>query len=481
MDSLIKKNIAAVLLCCCIISNALMAQALYWLDASYNAPLIGKATTSGTNVSTIALAASSLPEGICFLPTSKKIIWSELCYSGARLHRADTSVTTDSLALSNGSVIRGVAFDKDSNWVYYATSNLLASPEIDRIRPDGSGKQTMLTLNTSTGNPRALAIDPVTRKLYWTEFTQGAIMRMDLAVGATAQTIVSGLNGPVGLAVYHVGGWLYWAEANANTISRSDLNGGSVTPIVSGLSTPNYLALDTVNSIVYWTEISTPSIRKSSFNGSGVQTIPITVSHPTGLLVLSQQELLPVELTSFTVTISRESAILTWATATESNNYSFEIERRAFKISNWVKVGFVAGNGTSSKEHSYSYTDKNVSSGTYAYRLKQIDNNGTFKYSSEAEVTINVPTCYALGQNYPNPFNPTTTISYDIPAVGSQHVMTMKVYDIVGREVAILVNETKEAGSYKVTFKASKLASGVYFYRLQAGNYSSVKKLVLMK
>ena len=92
-----------------------------------------------------------------------------------------------------------------------------------------------------------------------------------------------------------------------------------------------------------------------------------------------------------------------------------------------------------------------------------------------------MPTSYALGQNYPNPFNPTTTIKYDIPAEGSQHVVTLKVYDIIGREVATLVNETKDAGSYQVTFNANKLASGVYFYRLQSGNYSSVKKLVLLR
>jgi hypothetical protein len=189
----------------------------------------------------------------------------------------------------------------------------------------------------------------------------------------------------------------------------------------------------------------------------------------------------PVELTSFTATSSTNSATLAWKTATETNNYGFNIERRLVgKTVNgkWEKVGFVAGNGTSSSAHSYSYTDASVASGTYAYRLKQIDNSGTYKYSSEAEVTINVPTCYALGQNYPNPFNPATVISYQLPVSGS---VSLKVYDVIGREVATLVNETKEAGSYQVIFNASKLASGVYFYKLTAGSYASVKKLMLLK
>ena len=201
---------------------------------------------------------------------------------------------------------------------------------------------------------------------------------------------------------------------------------------------------------------------------------------------------LPVELTSFTATAASNSATLSWKTATEVNNYGFEVERRLVSTDlsqpspqrggqGWGQIGFVTGNGTSSSTHSYSYKDASVSSGTYAYRLKQIDNGGTYKYSSEAEVTIAVPKVFALNQNYPNPFNPTTTITYNIPAVGTQHAVSLRVYDIMGREVATLVNETKEAGSYQATFNASKLASGVYFYRLQSGSYASVKKLVLMK
>jgi hypothetical protein len=199
----------------------------------------------------------------------------------------------------------------------------------------------------------------------------------------------------------------------------------------------------------------------------------------------------PVELTNFTATTANNSATLAWSTATEVNNYGFDVERRAIEsvsqkaneslsgsTAQWLKIGFVAGNGTSSSAHSYSYTDANVSTGTYAYRLKQIDNSGTYKYSSEAEVTINVPTCYALGQNYPNPFNPSTVIGYQLPVTG---LVTLKVYDVIGREVATLVNEQKDAGYYKATFNATKLASGVYFYRMSAGSYVSVKKLLLMK
>jgi hypothetical protein len=194
---------------------------------------------------------------------------------------------------------------------------------------------------------------------------------------------------------------------------------------------------------------------------------------------------LPVQLTTFTAFISGGAARLEWQTATEVNNYGFEVERRSVKreqliVDSWKKIGFVQGNGTTSAPQSYSYTDAGVSSGNYAYRLKQIDNDGAYKYSQETEVTIAVPTEFTLGQNYPNPFNPTTTIQYEIP-VGTYGHTSLRVYDLLGREVEVLVNETKEAGSYSVQFNASNFASGVYFYRLQSGLFSAVKKLVLMK
>ncbi len=218
-----------------------------------------------------------------------------------------------------------------------------------------------------------------------------------------------------------------------------------------------------------------------------------TISSPSTMwTTIDELSALPVELTSFTATTTNAAATLAWKTATETNNYGFEVERRVVDNQDlslpspnrgglgWGSIGFVVGNGTSNKEHSYSYTDANIASGTYAYRLKQIDNSGTYKYSSEAEVSVTTPKNFMLSQNYPNPFNPTTTIAYQIPA-GTYGNTSLRVYDVIGREVATLVNESKEAGSYQVTFNASKLASGVYFYRLQSGNYASVKKLLLMK
>jgi Secretion system C-terminal sorting domain/GEVED domain len=199
---------------------------------------------------------------------------------------------------------------------------------------------------------------------------------------------------------------------------------------------------------------------------------------------------LPVELTSFTVAANNSSAILSWKTATEVNNYGFEVERRIVENQDlslpspnrgglgWGSIGFVAGNGTSNTEHTYSYSDANISSGTYAYRLKQIDNDGTFKCSSETEVTISIPKVLSLA-NYPNPFNPTTTINFTLAQDG---YTTLKIYNVLGKEVATLVNGEMKAGiTNAVSFNASKLSSGVYFSRLENNGSAQIKKLVLMK
>lgn len=195
----------------------------------------------------------------------------------------------------------------------------------------------------------------------------------------------------------------------------------------------------------------------------------------------SPTEPLPVELASLTASTVNGNVKLSWQTATEVNNYGFEIERSAVsgQTSAWEKIGFVKGNGNSNSTKNYSFTDNAVSkSGKYAYRLKQVDNDGSFTYSQIVETDVTVNLSYSLGQNYPNPFNPTTKISYSIPETG---LVTLKVYNIVGEHVAELVNKTQEAGKYEIEFNGSSLSNGVYFYELKANGFTSVKKLMLLK
>jgi len=200
----------------------------------------------------------------------------------------------------------------------------------------------------------------------------------------------------------------------------------------------------------------------------------------TSALLSSATVPLPVELTSFTAQQSGNMVTLNWATATEVKNYGFQVERKKEKVeSEWEEIGFLQGNGNSNSPKSYSFVDKTVSAGRYSYRLKQIDFDGQFEYSPVVDVQVDVPSVFALKQNYPNPFNPNTIIGYQLPS--ASHV-ALKIYDILGNEVAVLVNGLQAAGDYELLFNGEKLNSGIYFYKLQTSDgFTATKKLMLVK
>ncbi len=187
---------------------------------------------------------------------------------------------------------------------------------------------------------------------------------------------------------------------------------------------------------------------------------------------------IPVELTSFVGTVDGNKIILTWTTATETNNYGFEISRK--KSNNeWEKIGFINGAGNSLNVNSYRFVDENLSVGSYSYRLKQIDYSGSYKYYDLANVLeVGVPDKIELMQNYPNPFNPTTKIEYTI---NIRELVTIKIYDVLGKEVKTLVNEVKEPGRYTIELDGKDLSSGVYYYQMKTGENVSVKKMMLIK
>jgi len=191
---------------------------------------------------------------------------------------------------------------------------------------------------------------------------------------------------------------------------------------------------------------------------------------------------IPVELTSFTANVSGNDVVLNWSTATETNNSGFEVLRKKLearsKEAEWETIGFVPGFGTTTEPKTYSLIDENVSTGIYKYRLKQIDFDGSYKNSQEIEVEALTPLDFSLEQNYPNPFNPFTTIKYGI---SEKSQVELVVFNTLGEEVIELVNEVKEPGIYEVELNAGNLTSGVYFYRMQSGDFIQTKKMVLLR
>jgi len=188
--------------------------------------------------------------------------------------------------------------------------------------------------------------------------------------------------------------------------------------------------------------------------------------------------LLPVELNSFTASVSKSAINLRWSTSNEVNNSGFGIERSVNKLE-WTNISFVNGSGNSNSTKNYSYTDNSISkSGKYYYRLKQTDVGGSFKYSNSTEVDFVTHSVFSLNQNYPNPFNPSTIISYSIPNASNVKLL---VYNAIGQVIKVLEDGYKEAGNYNVSFNASELSSGLYFYKIEAGQNSQIRKMMLVK
>jgi hypothetical protein len=226
-----------------------------------------------------------------------------------------------------------------------------------------------------------------------------------------------------------------------------------------------------------WSPLSNVNTTSHSFMAIN-KTIAANKSntiHITG----GEEGAMPVQLNSFTSSVNKNEVKLNWQTASEINNSGFEIYRKLTGSTDYSKIGFVKGNGTINTQSNYSFTDRNMTSGKYSYRLKQIDNNGNYEYFNlENDVVVGIPNNYELSQNYPNPFNPSTKINFAIP---KDQKVSIKIYNILGKETASLVNDYKTAGFYTVEFNAGNLSSGTYFYVLQGENFTQTKKMTLIK
>lgn len=233
-----------------------------------------------------------------------------------------------------------------------------------------------------------------------------------------------------------------------------------------------------INGGATWTQISISSVNYQIFI---VDSITQFAAQGAGFYKLYSDLFIPVELTSFTAEASENEIILNWTTATELNNQGFEIDR-SFDNETFEKIGFVPGFGTTTESKSYSYKIVEFASGIQYYRLKQIDFDGTYEYSEVIEIEGITPGQFTLFQNFPNPFNPSTSIKFSIPVDSN---VKLKLFNMLGQEVAELLNSEISAGIHHIDFNASSLSSGTYFYVLEANgnngsNFSATKKMILL-
>jgi hypothetical protein len=184
----------------------------------------------------------------------------------------------------------------------------------------------------------------------------------------------------------------------------------------------------------------------------------------------------PVEFFGFDANQQDDTVVVRWSTGSESNNLGFNIERSSDQKT-FIAIGFVRGQGTTNVTAEYEFTDEKIPAGYLYYRIKQIDYDGTATYSPVLEVVVSEPKKYHLEQNYPNPFNPSTTISFTLP---NTEQATLKIYNLLGEEVVILINEYLPSGRHSIPWNAENLESGIYFYQLVCGEFAEKKKMMLL-
>jgi hypothetical protein len=277
------------------------------------------------------------------------------------------------------------------------------------------------------------------------------------------------------------------ALGDAPLYLRLDRTGNTFTQYYAIGASTNWTLADTVQSTM---RIDSMGVYAAVSDSIQLPRVPeIHAPAFTGLADYFRiSDPLPIQLASLTATLQSNNLVrLNWTTITETNNYGFEIQKSLGGTQNFqtIQGSFIAGHGTTVEPRHYSYVDASTSPGNWYYRLKQIDLDGTINYTEPVHVQVltgvdekSQPAAFALDQNYPNPFNPSTEIRYQI-AQGS-HV-TLKVYNVLGKEVRTLVNERLEKGSYTTSFDATGLTSGVYIYKLTAGAQTFTRKMTLLR
>ena len=415
---------------------------------------------------------------------------------GERLKFSPATIFTLSINKSAGDVTINNSVDSINGTLNLTSGNLVLAGNALVVTTISGGSASSHIVFDAAGNG-SVALDvpastnalllPVGTAAYYTPLTLQYPVA-PIAGVITLSKVTPGMDG-VDMPALNDAGYIltrrseqYWSYSNT-------ASGSSYTLSIDGSSSQTGIDTPPNLRVIHSADGLTFDLVGTHSTGSGSTAVRTVIPDGTsGRFYLAGQSdgenPLPVELSSFTASNNGRTIQLNWGTKTEKNSNKFDIERSLVGNLNWAVVGSVKAAVLSNSPKQYSYSDTKLQSGKYQYRLKMVDNDGSFSYSSVEAAEVAVPKDFAVSQNYPNPFNPSTKIDYQVPVDAK---VIMEVYNIAGQKVIELVNQEQSAGYYTVDFGASKLSSGIYIYRLAASdlatgnNFSSIKKMMLLK
>ncbi len=450
------------------------SQKIYWTDGSSGKLQEHAIDGSGTTSDILTGIASTYALGINL--NANELYWTDFSASTINKINIGTLTVTPILSSTDGLAgPRGIALDVGNNRMYWADNT---SKKIQRSALNGGTITTIIS--TGLVSPGYVTFDSASGKVYFADNGVGMkkIMRCNFD-GTGLQDVATGLSQVWGIAFDAVDNNIYWIDSGIDKIQKGNVSSLPVSKndVVTGVTgNPRGLVIDAARNFVYWTDNLTQDIKRATTAGASITQLFTGIPYPQGVAI-NWNSAMPVELSSFTSSVNRNSVKLSWSTVMEDNNRGFSIERKS--SGEFKEIAFVNGNGNTNIPISYSYDDRSLQVGTFSYRLKQIDFNGNYKYYELGnEVSIGIPQKFSLSQNYPNPFNPVTNIEFQLPV---NSFVELKVFDIVGREVSAIVNQNLSAGYYKYSFDASGFSTGTYFYRVKTDKFSDMKKMIVVK
>jgi len=457
-----------------IIASQAFPQKIYWTDGSSGK--LQEHNIDGSGITTDILTGIASGYALAVNMEANELYWTDFAAATIKKINLTSLAVTPILSSTDGIAgPRGIAIDGNNNRMFWADNS---TKKIQRSTLTGTG----ITDIVSTGlvSPGYVAYDLYGGKLYFADNGVGMkkIMRCNFD-GSNLEDVVTSLNQVWGIAFNYLDNNIYWIDSGIDKIQKGNVNTLPVTKtdVVTGLTgNPRGIVINAAGSLIYWTDNLTQDISRATTSGGSVTQLFTGIPYPQGVAI-NWDSSLPVELLNFSSDVTRNSVKLIWSTGMELNNKGFSVERKS--SGEYKEISFVNGMGSSNSAHSYSYQDINLPAGNYSYRLKQVDLNGNYKYYELAsEVVVGLPKQYNLSQNYPNPFNPVTNIQFELPL---SSFVELKVFDIMGREVSSIISREMNAGYYQYKFDASGFSSGSYFYRIKAGNFTSMKKMIVVK
>jgi len=456
-----------------ICSNT-FAQKIYWTDGSSGK--LQDHAIDGTGITSDVLTGIASGYALEVDLIANELYWTDFAAATIKKINLSSLTVTPILSGTNGlGGPRGIALDVGNSRMFWADN---VTKKIQRSTLTG----TSITDIVSTGltSPGFVAYDALNSKVYFADNGIGMkkIMRCN-PDGSGLQDVVTGLIQVWGISFNSLDNNIYWIDSGIDKIQKGNVNTLPVSKVdvVTGLTgTPRGLVINAAAGLIYWTDNGTDDVKRATTSGGSVTQLITGIPYPQGIAI-NWNSALPVELSSFTSFVNKNSVKLSWQTAFELNNQGFSIERKS--AGEFTEVAFISGVGNSNIAHDYNYEDREIPTGNYTYRLKQVDFNGNFEYYNlTAEVSVGVPKQFKLLQNYPNPFNPVTNIEFELP---QNSFVEIKVFDIIGKEISFVVNQSLTAGYYKYKFDASNLSSGTYFFRIRADKFTDMKKMTVLK